>query len=551
VADVVDIILRLRDVRKFVTDADQSAKGVAHVGESAETAGKKAARGWKGVAKWAGGAAVMYGAQRYLRGAVSATEDLAKSTIALQRQTNLDTASASEWVGVLKERGIQTRTFQVGLKTLSKQMEASRLGTQGQSVQMRKLRAEYRAVSSEGGKKAPAALVKLAKQMQSVTSHGAKSRGMLAKLGISLKAVRTGNTAEVLMEMSDAIAKIKNPAERSTAAQTLLGRSGIALLPVLMKGRKGVQELLDTQKKYGNYIKSTDAAKKLIEQQRALDAAWNGAKVQLGTALLPVLMVVAGLLVKFAGFLQPLTRHVWLLYAAIGALTLAFTAYKVALIIATLVQAGMSAAMLITFGWIALVVLAIAALVIGIIYLYHHWKWFHGLLIQVWNWIKKNWPLLLPILFGPFGLAAMLIVRHFGAVKTFVLGVVNAIKQAFIDLVNYVATLPKRLGNLIKKIPGGGKLLHAATGAAGAIGGLFGHAATGGTVQRGGGTLVGEHGAEVLNLPIGARVTPLVGGQVSGAGAGGGADIIIPVYLDGREITRSVARWTGDKLARR
>jgi len=39
---------------------------------------------------------------------------------------------------------------------------------------------------------------------------------------------------------------------------------------------------------------------------------------------------------------------------------------------------------------------------------------------------------------------------------------------------------------------------------------------------------------------------------VAGAPAGSlGADIVIPLYLDGREVARSVARVTADKLARR
>jgi hypothetical protein len=554
VADVVDIILRLRELRAFLSGTDQASKAVAGVGTESDKAGKKAAQGWKGIAKWAGGAAVMYGATKYIKGAVGATEDLAKNTLALQRQTNLDTQSASEWVGVLKERGIQTKTFQVGLKTLSKQMETSRLGTQGQSAEMKKLHAQYAAVSAEGGKKAPAALVRLAKQMDSVQAKGEKSRGMLARLHISLKAVRTGNTSEVLLEMADALQKIKNPAERSTAAQTLLGKSGIALLPVLMKGRKGIEEMLGVQKKYGNYIsgKNADAAAKLIEQQRKLNAAMEGAKVQLGTALMPVLIVVAGLLVKFANFLEPITKHVWLLYAAIGALTLAFVAYKIGCVIATIASWGLEAAQLALIGVWVLVVVAIIAVVAGIIYLYKHWSWFHGLLIEIWNWLKKNWPLLLPILFGPFGLAAMLIIKHFGAIKTFVLGVLDTIKNALRDFLNYVEAMPARLLKSLAKLPGGKLLLKGLSTVGGAATKALGYVglAGGGAVTRSGGVMVGEQGPELLNLPIGARVTPLQGGGGALAGAGG-ADIIIPVYLDGREITRSVARWTGNKLARR
>jgi hypothetical protein len=537
-----------------VTGANQASSAVAEVGKSGAKAGKQAGAGWKGMAKWAGGAAVLYGAQRYIRGAVSATEDLAKSTLALQRQTNLDTKSASEWVGVLKERGIQTKTFQVGLKTLSKQMEASRLGTAGESVEMRKLHREYAQVAAEGGKKAPAALVKLAKQMQSVEAKGAKSRGMLAKYHISLKAISSGNTKEVLYELADALKGIKNPAERSTLAQTMLGRSGISLLPVLMKGRKGIEEMLGVQERYGNYIdgKGGKSAAKLIEQQRELHAAMEGARVQLGIALLPVLMQVSGWLVKLARIMAPLTKNAWGLKIVIGVLALAFTAYKIGCVAATIASWGLTAAEWALLGVWILVIVAIAALVIGIYVLYKKWKWFHNFVQEAWKWIKANWPLLAGIILGPFAYAAIEIVKHFGAIKDFVLGVVNAIKKAFTDLFNYAKALPGKLkGAALGVVP---KPLRGAAGAATKAGGwLASKLAAGGTVQRAGSAIVGDAGPELLHLPIGARVTPLVGGQTALAGGmpNGGGDIIIPVYLDGREITRSVARWTDAKLARR
>lgn len=75
----------------------------------------------------------------------------------------------------------------------------------------------------------------------------------------------------------------------------------------------------------------------------------------------------------------------------------------------------------------------------------------------------------------------------------------------------------------------------------GAIGaGLVAHAAQGGS--RSGLTLVGEHGPELLDAAPGSRVhsNPDTMRMLAG-GQGGGGQIVVPVYLDGREIARAMA----------
>jgi hypothetical protein len=54
--------------------------------------------------------------------------------------------------------------------------------------------------------------------------------------------------------------------------------------------------------------------------------------------------------------------------------------------------------------------------------------------------------------------------------------------------------------------------------------------ADGGTITMPGTVLVGERGPELLTLPRGAQVTPL---------DRAGGTIVVPVYLDGREIARA------------
>lgn len=550
-SSIVSIVLQLQELRKFLEGTNQAAKGVEHVGTQSQAAGKKAAIGWKGIAKWAGGAALIYGATRYVHSAVDALTTLTKSTIALQVQTGLDTETASEWVGVLKERNIAVKTFQVGLKTTAKAMEAARLGTDANSQAMSKLREQYRLTMLEGGKKAAGQLLALQKRMDALTGQGDKARGMFAKIGVTQAELRKGNTGEVLLKIADALHGMSSASERSALVTTLLGRSGTQLLPLLSKGSGAIQEQLDVQKQYGNYLKGSgiDSLADLIKKERELKAAQEGMKIQLGLALLPAMQAFTDAIVKLARLFAPLIKNVWLFYGVLFALVAVLIALKVAMVVATFAAAGLSAAVLIWAGVIVLIVIAIIGLALLFLYLYKHVTWFHNAVDAVFNWIKTNWPLLLAILGGPFTALGYLIYRQFSAIKSFVVGIVKFIRQIVDDVIHYIASIPKRLGGVLKKVPGVGLALKTAGGAAHVAGGVFGAItgrAGGGIMQPGETTLVGERGPELLSAP-GGTVTPLAGL----AGGGYLGEVVVPVYLDGREIARSVARIAADKAARR
>ena len=48
-------------------------------------------------------------------------------------------------------------------------------------------------------------------------------------------------TEDLLPEIADKLQKIQNPALRAAAAQALLGRAGVKMLPMLIQGRKGLE----------------------------------------------------------------------------------------------------------------------------------------------------------------------------------------------------------------------------------------------------------------------------------------------------------------------
>lgn len=62
---------------------------------------------------------------------------------------------------------------------------------------------------------------------------------------------------------------------------------------------------------------------------------------------------------------------------------------------------------------VALLIVGLSALTVGLIYAYTHFKWFRDGVNTVFTWVKNNWPLILPIFLGPFGLVIDGII-HFG-----------------------------------------------------------------------------------------------------------------------------------------
>ncbi|WP_104087262.1 tape measure protein [Arthrobacter sp. GMC3] len=131
----------------------------------------------------------------------------------------------------------------------------------------------------------------------------------------------------------------------------------------------------------------------------------------------------------------------------------AMVAQKVALGVATAAQWAFNAAM--SANPVMLVVLAIAALVAGVILAYNNIGWFKDfvdgafkfigeVIANVVNWAKDNWGLLLSILIGPFGLLIQWLVENWStvtAVFTVAFGIV-------MDVVGNVVTFFKDAWNL-------------------------------------------------------------------------------------------------------
>jgi len=196
--------------------------------------------------------------------------------------------------------------------------------------------------------------------------------------------------------------------------------------------------------------------------------------------------------------------------------------------------------MVVTIGVIGLAIVALIA--IGYV-LYRNWDTIWGamktavnfvwqILQDVWHWISDNWPLLLAILGGPFGLAVKFIVDHWSGIVDFFSGIVQDIWNVFKDVGKAIASPFVWAWNLIARAWNDtvGKLHFKIPGWVPVLGGNeFGMPTLPTVALQHGGivtaptlALLGEAGPEAV-VPLGTGVGPAV--NIENAVFTGGADL--------------------------
>jgi TP901 family phage tail tape measure protein len=222
-------------------------------------------------------------------------------------------------------------------------------------------------------------------------------------------------------------------------------------------------------------------------------------------------------------------------------------------------------------------IVAIGVLIIGLILLWKKFKWFRDAVGAVLDWIKSHWEIFAIALFGPIGIAVVLIVKKWDTLKAAFQRVWDSIKAVFwaafnwikknvIDpIIGFVDTITSWLPGQMSSAEAIAGLARATAGGRGpggtvVIGGRTvtvspPSEAAGGITKRAGLSWVGEEGPELLTLPRGARVDPLPAGGPSPLDLGeyglGEGTIVTKVYLDKKQIAEAVHSYVKSKQARR
>lgn len=152
---------------------------------------------------------------------------------------------------------------------------------------------------------------------------------------------------------------------------------------------------------------------------------------------------------------------------ALAAWTVATTAWTVVTGIATAAQWAFNAAFYASpIGWIILAIIGLIAIIVLLVVHWDTvakaagaaWDWIWSKATAVWQWVKTNWPTLLALLGGLFGLAALAIVRNWDTIrekagqalqwiKDRATGMKNWTVDQFNAVVSFVAGLPGRISS--------------------------------------------------------------------------------------------------------
>ena len=94
---------------------------------------------------------------------------------------------------------------------------------------------------------------------------------------------------DITLETADIFAQMTDDTKKAALAQELFGRSGMALVPFLELGSKGIKSLMEESKDLGNVwtTEMADGAKIFDDKLTALSYSFNAVKWQIGNALMP------------------------------------------------------------------------------------------------------------------------------------------------------------------------------------------------------------------------------------------------------------------------
>lgn len=181
--------------------------------------------------------------------------------------------------------------------------------------------------------------------------------------------------------------------------------------------------------------------------------AFDVLKTSVG-ALITVVSAIIGFLVQYQAVTVPVIAGILAIVAAYKAYMAVLAIIRAATLAYTAVQAALNVVM--ALNPIGLVILAIVGLVAALVVAYKRSETFRRIVdgafravtkaaTAAWNWVKRNWPLLLAIITGPIGLAVRFVVRNFDSIVKKVKGVPKAIKGAFSNAKDLLVSVGKNI----------------------------------------------------------------------------------------------------------
>lgn len=615
------------DVKKNDEQAGKAGAGWELFTKKTKDASKHAEKhshAFRGAAKSAAGFATgAIGAYGLFEVARSSLSSIGETAGEVNKAQSLGlTGSTQQTVQLLaayKARGLGMQNLQMQAKGLAKavltaETQEKKFGAATQKSSAAIQKKQLALLKAEAaGKPYAIAQAKLALHEAGSTAElGSKAKAFQI-LGINVQQFSKMSGTEQLKLVNERMSALPPSLTKTRIAAELFGKSGTKMLPLFTKGALGIGAMEKAAKEFLPSMKGGSKGLEEMELSEAkLSLATTGLKLRIGMALIPILSAlmkwftklydnithgrgawkgiekaistVAHVAWEFLGTAKEVVT--WIAKSEVGviALTAALVVLagvwgvsKIASFISSIQKSTLFLALFgtgeeavaaqSTLMWTAITG-GLILVVAGIVLMVKHWNKVKAALGAVWGWIKGHWPLLAGVLFGPFGFAIAMIIKHWSSVEGFFKSLGKGIVAIFEGVGSAVANVFKAVVNasiigpldtalhwahmLYRKIPDPLGVLPSWPLSDPAIP----HLERGGTIRKGGTVVVGEHAPELLSLPAGARVDPLSSSRSGsllppGTWRGAEGDLVVSVQIDRKEIGRAVLREINAQQARR
>lgn len=220
-----------------------------------------------------------------------------------------------------------------------------------------------------------------------------------------------------------------NAAAVQTKALAMTGKDNASALTEQEKALATNALILEgAGKAAGDFARTQDS---VANQTRIANAQWKDTQAALGQALLPIMQAFLPLVTKLAAVFE---KFAPILVPLVGVIAGIVAAMKVW----TAVQWAWNAAM--SANPIGAIILGIMALIAVVVLIIKHWDDIKAAAQAAWdlilsavqfvfNWLKENWPTVLAILTGPFGIAVLLITKNWDSIKDGAAAVIGWLKD--------------------------------------------------------------------------------------------------------------------------
>lgn len=241
------------------------------------------------------------------------------------------------------------------------------------------------------------------KKMQKALSHPSKAvTETIEGLGLSVEKLQAESPDQAFTDISEAIAKVQDPTAKAAAAMTIFGKSGTDLIPMMNELNDARQRARDL-----GLVMSTEDAKAADELGDRLGDLWSTMKMgtaMIGAALAPALTTAANWMAHaIATATQWIREHrgvvivagiaaaaVFAFGAALYAAGVAFTAFSYVITSVRVGIGAMTTLFSLATNPIVLIIAAIAALGVALVWLTGAGQAVASYLATVWDTIKND-----------------------------------------------------------------------------------------------------------------------------------------------------------------